>query len=302
LAFDIGRPQTRNRKIMQRVVLITGNELRHEFFRKYLGLDGRFAVQRSYCEQTEHTLEKVVMQDNTVTLRKQHLAMRLQSERDFFSLYCSGVEDRSSPEVLPYGTVSGAERVTEILDLQPDLIVCYGCSIIRPTLIHAFRGRILNVHLGLSPYYRGAGTNFWPFVNGEPEYAGVTFLQLDEGIDTGAIIHQIQADIFDGDSVHQIGNRLIAKMAATCCGLISNFTGAALAEHPPVGIATGRVYRKKDFTEAAVARLYQNFREGMIERYLEESVNGMRMVQLVKDEALIRKSTIDESNHVSLRP
>ena len=71
------------------------------------------------------------------------------------------------------------------------------------------RNKILNLHLGLSPYYRGAGTNYFPFVNNEPEYVGSTFMYLDEGIDTGEIIHQIRPLINITDSFHQLSNRFL---------------------------------------------------------------------------------------------
>ena len=75
-------------------------------------------------------------------------------------------------------------------ELNPTQILVYGTSIIKGELVNYFTGKILNLHLGISPYYRGSGTNYFPFVNNEPEYAGCTFMYLDHGIDTGEIIHQ----------------------------------------------------------------------------------------------------------------
>ena len=71
---------------------------------------------------------------------------------------------------------------------RPDVVLVFGTGILREPLLSAFDGRIINIHLGLSPYYRGAGTNFWPLVNREPEYVGATIHYLDAGIDTGPII------------------------------------------------------------------------------------------------------------------
>ena len=81
----------------------------------------------------------------------------------------------------------------------------------KPDLIDAYKGKFLNVHLGLSPYYKGR-TNIFPIIDKRPEMVGATFMYIDQGIDTGDIIHQIQADYFVGDSVHSVGNRLIKKM------------------------------------------------------------------------------------------
>ena len=44
----------------------------------------------------------------------------------------------------------------------------------------------------------------------ELEFVGATFMYLDQGIDTGKIIHQIRARIYENDNLHIIGNRLIS--------------------------------------------------------------------------------------------
>ena len=77
--------------------------------------------------------------------------------------------------------------------------------------------------MGLSPYYTGSGTNFFPFVNNEPQFAGATFMFLDEGIDTGEIIHQIRARILKNDNIHKIGNRLIKDVLQNYSQIIINF-------------------------------------------------------------------------------
>ena len=74
--------------------------------------------------------------------------------------------------------------LNQIKKNNPDIIIVYGSSIIAP-LTNDFKNKIINVHLGLSPYYRGSGTNFYPILNSKPEYIGVTFMFLDKGIDTG---------------------------------------------------------------------------------------------------------------------
>ena len=79
------------------------------------------------------------------------------------------------------------------------------------------------MHLGLSPYYRGSGTNLFPFVNNEIQYVGATFMLLDRTIDNGRIIHQEQAKVFKNDNIHKIGNRLILEMFEVYKDLILNF-------------------------------------------------------------------------------
>jgi methionyl-tRNA formyltransferase len=163
--------------------------------------------------------------------------------------------------------------------LEPQAVLVFGTGLLKQPLIDSFPGRILNIHLGLSPYYRGAGTNFWPLVNGEPEYCGATIHFLDIGVDTGPIIAHVRPDIARGDGPHDIGNRTIIAAAR---GLAD--AALALGAGGVNGIEQhggGRLYRRVDFSADAVRRLYANFEAGMIDTYLRNKEERDTAVVLV---------------------
>lgn len=253
---------------MKNIIILTGTELRHDFFRKYISSCDGINVINSYCEGTENNLtdytESIKVGNE---LRINHLNNRLQSERDFFELYSSTSVESSSPIFLKKGDINNPEYVNKIINSEPDLIISYGCSIIKEQLISAFKGRFINVHLGLSPYYKGGGTNFWPLVNGEPEYVGATFMHIDTGIDTGEVIHQIRARFDSGDTPVQIGNRLILDMARSLSEIVVAFDRLT-KEKQLDKLARHKTYRKNDYSEDSVVSLYKNFKDGMIQDYL----------------------------------
>lgn len=258
---------------MKKIVILTANELRHDFLRQYLASSSEYDVIRSYCEVPEKNLSQAIMTEDRHDSRIRHLLMRSQTEKDFFGVFCSRIKDDSNPKYIAKGAINDDEIVNEISELNPDIIISFGCSIIKSSLLDNFKGKFVNIHLGLSPYYRGTATNFFPFVNEEVSCVGVTFMHIDSGIDTGAIIHQMRPGIFPGDTIHQIGNRLISEMAAVCEKIIIHFD--ELANMNPIVIEEGnaRVYRKKDFTEETVSVMYQVFESGIIDKYLENKVN-----------------------------
>jgi phosphoribosylglycinamide formyltransferase-1 len=274
---------------MKKLVILTGCELRHTFFRKYLAQSNGLNVVKSFCEIEKNGREDLIKGNDENSLRRKHLLMREQSEKDFFALYVESVSDRSNPHFISKGEINHPSYVREIIDVKPDLVIAYGCAIIQPPLIEAFEGRFVNVHLGLSPYYRGAGTNFWPFVNSEPEYAGVSFLHIDSGIDTGSIIHQLQATINYGDNIHQVGNRLIKDMAKCCVDLVNCFDNLEPLNVITPNASPARVYRKKDFTEASVSIMYQNFSNGLVDEYLAEKKGGRKDITLVQNPVLTKQ-------------
>jgi len=277
---------------MKSIVILTGSERRHDFFRRAVALSPGIHVLRSYCEGTENNLRAVTMARGSQadSIEITHLDARDRSEEDFFGSFLRFAPDQSEAVSLSRGGLNDPAHARDIAALQPDLIVAYGCSLVREPLLSAFQGRFLNVHLGLSPYYRGAGTNFWPLVNGEPEYVGATFMHIDAGVDTGEIIHQIRARLSPGDTPHHIGNRLITDMTAVYIALIRRFD--RLARMPQPAMAEGvRAYRKKDFSEEATRRLYRRFAEGLVETSLAEWERRCAALPLVENSGLAVDST-----------
>ena len=276
---------------MKKIIILTSDQLRHRFFRKWLALSDQLTVIASYCESGNKLNPKAVISGGAPEsgLMHRHLAARECSEQDFFRLFDEATPDRSNPITIPAGSVNDPVVQAGIIASEADLLIAYGCSLIREPLLSRYRGRFINLHLGLSPYYRGAGTNYWPLVNGEPEYVGVTFMHIDAGVDSGEVIHQIQARLYPGDTPHQIGNRLIGDMAKVCVDLIRRVDD--LASMPQIAIpATARLYRRKDYNEESVGSLYRQFEQGLIERYLQQRQSGRRVVPIVENNALLSES------------
>ena len=268
---------------MKSVIILTGAEPRHTFLRKAIALSGACDVARTYCEGLEQSLEERLKRSGAAEygVQKTHVTARARSEEDFFSAFNRFTEDRSHPMFLAKGAINDEEHVDAISQANPSLLAAFGCSLIKEPLISAFPHRFLNCHLGLSPYYRGSGTNFFPLVDGKPEFVGATFMYLDAGIDTGEIIHQIRARVFPGDTPHQIGNRLICDVAVVYSQILRDFDDLQPVAQPeePEDV---RLCKRKDFTSAATARLYEQFSSGMVDRYLEARAARCRAVPIVE--------------------
>ena len=164
----------------------------------------------------------------------------------------------------------------------------YGSSILTGEIIEAYSGRILNMHLGLSPYYRGSGTNFFPFVNNEPEYSGATYMLLNKGVDTGPVIHQIRPEINISDSFYQLSSRFLIKAFKEYIRIGAQFKSEsikALDQDSEFFSYKPRVLCKRScFTEESVRRLHANFQSGMITDFLENYNQRVRSVPIVNIE------------------
>jgi folate-dependent phosphoribosylglycinamide formyltransferase PurN len=267
------------------IVILTRGALRHSFIRKSFGLSDGIEVLRTYCETgVEHISGSDLLEEarkNNETVRINHLERRARSEHDYFAPFVNLTPDHSNPVDIPGGSINDKKYYKEIVDLDPDLLVAYGCSLIKDPLLSEYEGRFLNVHLGLSPYYRGTGTNFWPLVNGEPEYVGATFMHIDQGVDTGEIIHQLRARVHPDDGPHDIGNRLISDVGQVYPELVRSFDDLHSVEQPSEP-EEEHYYRSDDYNPEATAQLYDNFEDGMIEEYLNEEDNRTSDAPIVK--------------------
>ena len=73
--------------------------------------------------------------------------------------------------------------------LRSDVYVVFGASYIKgPLCDHLLAHRAVNIHMGVSPYYRGSSTNFWAMYDNAPQYVGATIHRLTAGLDSGPII------------------------------------------------------------------------------------------------------------------
>jgi methionyl-tRNA formyltransferase len=100
----------------------------------------------------------------------------------------------------------GVQR--EIGALNHDLMVvaAYGLLLPRPVLEIPSLGCV-NVHASLLPRWRGAAPIQWAILAGDAK-TGVTIMQMDEGLDTGAMLLQQELEIHPTETAATLHDRL----------------------------------------------------------------------------------------------
>jgi methionyl-tRNA formyltransferase len=126
-------------------------------------------------------------------------------------------------------------------DADASVVVAYG-RILPAAFLRAPRRGCINVHFSLLPKYRGAAPVNWAIVRGETE-TGVTTMQIEEGLDTGAIYLQRATLIGERETAPQ----LLARLAEMGAELLSE-TLARIDELEP------RMQREEDATHAPILR------------------------------------------------
>lgn len=100
------------------------------------------------------------------------------------------------------------EEYEYILNKKPDIIItaAYGQIVPKQMLIYPDYGCI-NVHASLLPKYRGASPIQSAIMNGDTT-TGVTLMYMEEGLDTGNIIHAKEIDIDPTDTYGTLSDKL----------------------------------------------------------------------------------------------
>lgn len=74
--------------------------------------------------------------------------------------------------------------------LNAEYFIVFGASYIKGKLIDfLIEHKAVNLHMGISPYYRGCSCNFWAAYEGHPELVGATIHLLSKGLDSGDILY-----------------------------------------------------------------------------------------------------------------
>ncbi|WP_250278455.1 formyltransferase family protein [[Clostridium] colinum] len=74
--------------------------------------------------------------------------------------------------------------------LNSDIYVVFGSSFIKEPLVDFLvEKKAINIHMGISPYYRGSSCNFWAAYDKNPELIGATIHLLSTGLDSGDMLY-----------------------------------------------------------------------------------------------------------------
>lgn len=243
-------------KSKPRIVIITSSDLRHRYFANFLTTQVNVL---GIVAQTNKLLE-----DHSEKIVKKHFKERDQKENYYFK----GNKKFNARKVLfVLRKETNSYKVLDwIVNLKPDFLVIYGTNIIKDPVLGHFRNKTINMHLGLSPYYRGTATNFWALVNKEPECVGATIHIPVLEPDAGPILAQARPlNPKVSDRNHDLGCKTVIAGTKLMAKVLKEYNKIT----PQIQSKKGISYKRKDFNAHAVLKMWNNFDTGMMKEYLE---------------------------------
>ena len=197
------------------ITLITGNHLRHMYvadcFSKIFK-DVIWVIQKreKFIPEIDKTFNSEIQK-----LQKIHFEKRKDAEIEFFTHKAGEVAKNKINTIIEIDKdeIINGELKKKLKKNKNEILITYGCHIISDDFLDMFKKYKWNIHGGLSPWYRGTATHFWPTYMLEPEYTGMTFHEITKDIDGGNIFHQSVSDLRIEDGIHQ-----------NACRVVKNFT------------------------------------------------------------------------------
>jgi methionyl-tRNA formyltransferase len=151
---------------------------------------------------------------------------------------------------------------------KPDVIFLFGTGILNQVWLEAFPNKIINLHLGLSPYYRGSATLFWPIYNGQYNCIGVTVHIAAKKVDAGAIIARIKPSLEIGDNYYDINLKAIKKGIDLMPQIVIDYFNGN-KDTISQNLKISKLYKKSDFTEEKLNSVLEKLKKGITTEIIE---------------------------------
>jgi methionyl-tRNA formyltransferase len=194
-----------------------------------------------------------------------HFSNRAKAEERFFG--SPTVPDCPTHVVGP-GGLNTRESLDFLASVDPDVVLIFGCELVKDPLYSGLPAQTVNLHLGISPRYRGAATLFWPFYFLEPPYAGTTFHYIVAEPDAGDVVHQVVPELEPTDGIHDVACKAVVASARAVLELLRILEEKGRWERFAQR-GTGRNFLASDFKPEHLRMIYNVFDDDMVRHYLE---------------------------------
>jgi len=178
-----------------KVTLFTGNQERHNYF---INLLSDTATELNVIQENRTLFPGVVSGGYPQSdLMRDYFLKVSTAQKKIFCTDCIASKKKNINLLsMAYGDLDKCS--TDFLSdfLESDLYIVFGSSYVKNELA-AFlvKHKTLNIHMGVSPYYRGTDCNFWALYDNNPHLVGATVHYLSKGIDAGPILYHALTEV-----------------------------------------------------------------------------------------------------------
>ncbi|MEE3253617.1 MAG: formyltransferase family protein, partial [Nitrospinota bacterium] len=245
--------------------MITGNQWTHKYFLNQLG--SQFELSAVFIENFQYPNpsfnsdeERKTWNEFFLIRHKTEKSLLQVNENSFF---------KENPKIfnIEKGFLNSDKTLQLIQKLNPSKIIIFGTSLLNLKYLKLYPNRILNLHVGLSQYYRGSSCNFWPIYDLKPQFLGATVHFLGKGIDDGNIVIQNTIALDKNDSEFVLMTKPIILGTKLMIETVKDFNNN-LAVNVKLK-NKGNLYQIKDFNPKAIIKVKNLVASGKLKQTIE---------------------------------
>lgn len=219
--------------------------------------------------------------DSLKKLYTHHFMLRAELEEKYFGKHSYSHIVKNIPVLEIKGNEVNDNSVVNFVEKSaPDVILTYGPGLLKQPLLEICPNKTFNIHGGLSPWYKGSATMFWPFYFLEPNYVGTTIHHITKRIDAGNIVHQVVPTLEYGNSMHEVACKAIVETAKELGKLL-----ALLSERELPGVAqkkNGKLFLDRDWRPEHLRLIYETYEDKIVDRYLNKEIQVRHSPDLIR--------------------
>jgi len=255
------------------ILCISGNHRRHLYYLNEIAK--KFDVKGSIIQKREKTNPeppKNISKKNRENFIF-HFKKRDEKEIQYFGK--QEYPNHDILEVLPE-QLNSIKSIEFLKRKNPNVVLIFGSDLIKDPLYNQLPKNSINLHLGLSPRYRGAAGLFWPFYFLEPNLAGSTFHHIISEPDAGEIIHQSLPTLQEQDGIHDVACKTVISSTQDMCKLLKiKQEKGSWKRFDQKG--TGKNFLESDFRPEHLQLIYDLFNDQIVKEYLEGKISSKKM-------------------------
>ena len=263
-----------------KVVLMTGSHYRHLHVAKTL-LEAGY-LKAVMIEEREHlvpnppALLSPIDHDNFI----RHFADREEAEQKAFGKLSK--KDLAGIPIyeVTQTSLNESDAVQWLKQQNPEVVISFGIHKLEKPMLDVLPDLAWNIHGGLSPWYKGNTTLFWPFYFLKPNWAGMTIHQLTSRLDGGDVIHHSVPELIYGDGIHDVAGRAVAQAAHDLVHIFK-LLDQGVSITPQKQKSNGKLFVGTDWKPQHLRLIYNHFNNDIVDRFLDGEL-GVDHPPLVK--------------------
>ena len=171
-----------------KITVFTSNSLRHVYLIKQLSKISRriyvFQEKRPLLEGKKNSIYK-----KSLLIEKYFKRVGIAEKKIFRDVSRNISIKNLKILTLNFGELNSLNYKKYKSFFNSDIYIIFGSSFIKGSLCEfLIRKKAINIHMGVTPYYKGADCNFWALYDDNPGYVGGTIQLLSRKLDSGKTI------------------------------------------------------------------------------------------------------------------